>query len=140
MILTHSPYSLTNKRAMRELPEVYKKCDLVLSGHLHNGLAMSGNSRLFKRVFDQTKFIDVGFWCDPKTGFVSKHCRGAKFVGENKIGKTILPSSKDYVEIDLTDNNTGKVVQVTGKGINKFSVVPVIAGRPSVVEVIIKNE
>lgn len=141
LILTHSPYSLTNKRAMREVTEVYEKCDLVMSGHLHNGLVASGNSGVLKKIFDGKKFVDYGFWIDPKTGFVSRHCRGAKLVGEGKISRTVLPSSKEYVEIDLRKNgNKNKLIQVTGKGVNKFSVIPIIAGRPSVVEVIIANE
>jgi len=136
LLLTHSPYSFTNKQSERELPEVYEKGDLILSGHLHNGLFMSGNYGVVGKILDNTKLVDLGFWVDPKTGFTSRHCRGAKFVGENRIGRTILPSSSGYTELHSSEY-PHRLVQITGKGINKFSTLPLVVGRPSVVEIII---
>lgn len=138
LILTHSPYTFTNKPSMRQLPEVYHHADLVLSGHLHNGLFLSGNSRLIRRILDNTRIVDLGFWVDPKTGFTSRHCRGAKFVGENRIGKTILPTTSGYAEVRSADFPR-RLIQITGKGINKFSTLPFLIGRPSVSEIIIEN-
>jgi len=148
LIVTHSPYSLTNKRALREFPEVFENSDVVISGHLHNGAFASKNFEGLTRKSNNKSSkhllrisIDKGIWLDPKTGFVANHCRGAKLVGEEKIGRAILPSSKNYIEIDLRkEENRKKLVQVTGKGIHKFSVIPLFPGRPSIVELVIDNE
>ena len=136
LILTHSPYTFTNKRMQRELPEIYESSDLVLSGHLHNGLFLSGNHGIIGRILDDTKLVDLGFWVDPKTGFTSRHCRGAKFVGEHHIGSTILPASRGYTELRSSDYPR-RLIQITGKGINKFSTLPFVVGRPSVAEIVI---
>lgn len=144
LIFTHSPYSLMNKTAMEALPDFFEKCDVVLSGHLHNGLMSSGNIEKVQNRINKAdpvskikkfviKNIDAGIWFSPKTGFMVSHCRGAKKVSEEKIERVFLPSSKKYTRIFLSKNER-KFIQITGKGINKYPVFPLIEGRPSVVE------
>ena len=144
LVLTHSPHSLANKTAMGTLPEVFEKCDVILSGHLHNGLIWSRNfEKIWKRVnrSDPTskikkfiiKNIDAGIWFTPKTGFMVSHCRGAKKVSEERIGRVVMPSSRDFEKVTISKDER-KFVQITGKGINKYPIFPLIEGRPSVVE------
>lgn len=144
LILTHSPYNITNKTMLRDYPEIFEKGDVILSGHLHNGLMPSGNFEFITRYFNKLKpknklqkfwarNIDTGIWFGMKTGFVISHCRGAKLAGEGKIGYPILPSSKRFVKIDLTKEKN-KLVQIIGKSISKYFFLPILQGRPSVVE------
>ena len=151
LIITHSPLMLTSPFIMEMMPEFFKKIDLIFSGHLHNGMATSGNIEFIKRKINQMEItnglkkflirnIDLGFWVDVNTGFKSNYCRGAKIISDGKSERTILPSSKDYEKIYLNRTDKHTMAQLTSKGINKFSVVPVVMGRPSVLEVIIINE
>ena len=144
LILTHSPYNLTNRVILKELPELFEKGDVILSGHLHNGLMPSRNFEFITKHFNKTtpktkwqKFwarnIDTGIWFGMKTGFVISHCRGAKTVGEGKISYPVLPSSKKFVKIDLTKEKN-KLVQIIGKSVTKYFFLPIVQGRPSVVE------
>ena len=54
-------------------------------------------------------------------------------VGEGKIDYPFLPSSKKFVKLDLTKNKK-KLVQIIGKAIVKYPFLPILKGRPSVVE------
>ena len=144
LFITHSPYSMTNKYALKAIPEFFEKCDVILSGHLHNGLIFSRNfDSISKKInqFDDKKGVkgflarnaDFGFWVDPKTGFMASKCRGGKFVGDGKIGRSFLPCSKTYTKVDLT-KEPGKTLQIISKGVNKYAAIPVFVGKPSVVE------
>lgn len=150
IILTHSPHSLTNRLAVKELPEVYQTADLIVSGHLHNGLLFSGHVAWLNRYVNELmptnilkklliKFSDWGFWVDPKTSFLINLCRGARLVGEGKIGRCILPGVKDYETISLAGENKNKLVQVVTKGVNKWVIGPGLLTRPSVVELVIEK-
>lgn len=150
IVLTHSPYSLTNKRVMKKLPEIYEGADVVLSGHLHNGLLISRNVEFLRRyfnglspnsVFGRTllRSVDKGFCLVPKTIFMIGLCRGARLVGGGKVGRCVLPSSKEYAEINLGRKHRSKLVQITTKGVNKFSMLSGVLTRPSVVELLIEK-
>lgn len=145
LVLTHSPYSLVNSVIFEKFPDFFKKCDLVLSGHLHNGLFLSHNFEKFTKFVNKTKstsgirhFIaknsDWGIWFGVKTGFMISHCRGAKLVNKDETSLPILPSSKRFIKIDLTKNKD-KLVQIISKAIIKYSFLPIIHGRPSVVAI-----
>ena len=149
--LTHSPHSLCNKTAVRLIPDFYKNNDVILSGHLHNGTFFVGNTEWFRKKYNNLKstshfknyiirVMDKGVWVDPKTGFVTGLCRGGRYVGAGKIDRMYLPSSKEYIEFDLTGEHKKQCVQITSKGINKYPIMPLIAGRPSVTEIIITGK
>lgn len=144
LILTHSPYTFSNNLMLEKAPELFEKCDVILSGHLHNGLMPTRNFESITKYFNHlkprsrfkkfiAKNIDAGVWFGIKTGFLVSYCRGARLVGEKEIGYPILPSSKRYIKVDLTKNKN-KLAQIVGKAIIKYSFLPVINGRPSVVE------
>lgn len=150
IILTHSPYSLMNKVAIEKIPRLFEKCDVILSGHLHNGLLPSRNFEYVKRRINKAsptsrirkfivKNIDWGIWFDPKTGFMISHCRGAKMVGDGEIGRVILPSSREPEKIPLSKDSK-KLTQITSKAVNKYPFLPLIDGRPSIVELSISHK
>lgn len=149
VILTHSPYSLANKVVLKKMPKVFRDGDVMLSGHLHNGMLFSGNVEWMRKYFNKAgdkslvrrifgKSLDKGIWLVPKTVFLIGLCRGARLVGRGEIGRTILPSSKEYVEILAEDKE--KMVQMTMKGINKYSVASGVMAKPSIIELIIEGK
>lgn len=143
LILTHSPMSLSNQIMEEKGKLFYRKADVVLSGHMHNGLILSRNFELFHKItrtkrFDTwlsrlvKKYADSGFWYVYKTLFMIRWCRGARFFG-NGDDNVLLPSSKNYAQLDLSEHPE-EALQIVAKGINKYAVIPLYTGRPSVVE------
>jgi hypothetical protein len=143
LVLTHSPITLSNKIMEQKGKEFYKKADVVLSGHMHNGLLFSKNFEWIVRILKNEKshspikkivkkYADTGVWYVYKTCFLIRWCRGARFFGKGD-NTVYLPSSKSYSEIKLY-NHPDETLQITTKGVNKYAVIPFFVGRPSVVE------
>lgn len=148
LILTHSPLMLANKTMEKEAKDFFEKSDIILSGHLHNGLIASRNSELilkilknensrspFKKVLK--RYADSGIWYGYKTCFLIRGCRGARYFGLNN-NTVYLPSSKNYSKLKLFEHEK-EAVQITTKAVNKYAVVPLFAGRPSVLELKIRS-
>ncbi|MBR3368193.1 metallophosphoesterase [Candidatus Saccharibacteria bacterium] len=143
LVLTHSPLSLSNKYMEEKSKDFFKKCDVVLSGHMHNGLIFSRNLEWIvkmlknensKNPFKKTtkRYADSGFWYVYKTFFLIRGCRGARYFGLNN-NTVYLPSSKEYSPLKLYDHKN-ESVQIITKAVNKYAVIPFYVGRPSVVE------
>ena len=146
LVLTHSPYCLSNKTMETLAPSFFEDADMILSGHMHNGLLPSRNSELINKVLTNKKsnsflkriikkYADSGIWYVYKTVFLIRECRGARFFGKGD-DDVILPSSKKFIKIDLA-NRIDETLQITTKGINKYAAIPFLVGKPSVVELII---
>lgn len=143
LILTHSPLSLSNKIMEKNQKDFFKKADVILSGHMHNGLIFSRNfewivrmlknensKNPFKKVIK--RYADTGFWYVYKTFFLIRGCRGARYFGLDN-NTVYLPSSKKYSPLNLFEH-ANEAIQITTKAVNKYAVVPIFTGRPSVIE------
>ena len=71
--------------------------------------------------------------------FLINLSRGARLVGEGKIGRCILPGVREYETINLSGENRHKLVQLVTKGVNKWTIGPGLFTRPSVVELVIEK-
>ena len=143
LILTHSPLSLSNKIMEKSGINFYKRADVILSGHMHNGLLTSFNPEFLVKILRKAepnsrirklarKYADMGIWYVYRTAFLIRECRGARFFGKGS-DDVYLPSSKTYSEINLT-HHRDEALQITTKGVNKYAVIPFFTGRPSIVE------
>lgn len=143
LILTHSPLSLSNRLMEEKGKLFYRKADVILSGHMHNGLVFSRNFEMIHKITQTKRFnswfsrlirkyADSGFWYVYKTLFMVRECRGARFFGKGD-DDVLLPSSKKYAKLDL-DERPNETLQIISKGVNKYAVIPFYTGRPSVIE------
>ncbi len=143
LILTHSPLSLSNKRMEEKEPEFFSNADVILSGHMHNGLILSRNFEWIVRMLKNEnskspfkklikRYADSGFWYVYKTFFIIRGCRGARFFGLNN-NTVYLPSSKEYSKIKLYEHKK-EALQIVTKAVNKYAIIPIYVGRPSIVE------
>ena len=92
--LIHSPISLLDKDVSNHL----KKCDLILCGHMHNGLVFKWLDKLFKNNYGLVS---------PSKGLFPDMARGYKKVGDSNI---IISGG-----VTKLSNSSGKVLRVLNR-------------------------
>ena len=89
--LIHSPINLLDK----DVSNYLKKCDLILCGHMHNGLVFKWLDKLIKNNYGLVS---------PSKGFFPNMARGYKKVGDSNI---IISGG-----ITKLSNSSGKILRV----------------------------
>lgn len=92
--LIHSPINLLDKDVSNHL----KKCDLILCGHMHNGLVFKWLDKLFKNNYGLVS---------PSKGLFPDMARGYKKVGDSNI---IISGG-----VTKLSNSSGKVLRVLNR-------------------------
>ena len=92
--LIHSPINLLDK----DVSNYLKKCDLILCGHMHNGLVFKWLDKLIKNNYGLVS---------PSKGFFPNMARGNKKVGDSNI---IISGG-----ITKLSNSSGKILRVLNR-------------------------
>ena len=92
--LIHSPINLLDK----DVSNYLKKCDLILCGHMHNGLVFKWLDKLIKNNYGLVS---------PSKGFFPNMARGYKKVGDSNI---IISGG-----ITKLSNSSGKILRVLNR-------------------------
>lgn len=92
--LIHSPINLLDK----DISDYLKKCDLILCGHMHNGLVFRWLDKLVKNNYGLVS---------PSKGFFPNMARGYKKVGDSNI---IISGG-----VTKLSNSSGKILRVLNR-------------------------
>ncbi len=164
IFISHAPHAFNNALMLKMYSDLYEYCVVNLSAHIHDGFMPTWLDRMIKSLIDNPNLLkyefiqkclewasDKGIWESPNTGFIAKYCRGARFVGNGEIGKTILLNENSYkleddkfimvkeqpsTIIDATGENRNKTLSFTTEGFSKLPLTPT-GSNPHIGEIIL---